>query len=198
MACLAGGAQAADQGAGTHTLTGIIYRPDGPSSAVFNTPGGAQKLVSEGRCLDQGTDVLQITPERVQIRHNGQLKWLDLTESKPTGTTSAQAAAQQASSVQKAAIPQQAISSVRRRKIRLATALEPASNGARGIGLTVTSDTVFDLLHSAPLQVGDVITKINGQVFVNAEDIEDFAHEWRADRALRYRVIRNGQTLMLP
>lgn len=178
----------------TLTLSGVFHRSDGRSSALFTLPNSKQKLVANGRIIMANTQLIAIEPRRVKVRTNGNERWIKMdgvhkTDMAPNAQ--AQAPTQQIYEN----VTSTRDSQYRRRVIRLKSSLTQDIRDGRSRGFLIKEGDIFDVLHGANLQPGDIIQSINGNAFSRREDIDEFAYNWQPSGRYSYRVLRGGKSI---
>lgn len=190
MSMLASRANAAAE---TVELSGIFFRPDDASSAIFTLPNKAQKLVREGRQVIPGITVRKITTNSVQLDDNGIRRWINFKGATQTKTV-VEPTTDNAPNFKRLSSKKDPV--YRERMLLLRSSLERQTGGARR-GYLIKDEQVFSLLHGAALQKGDVIKSVNGNGFSRSEDLGDFAFSWHPRARYIYTVLRDGQILEL-
>lgn len=191
----AGPCAAASDGAQDYRLTGIFYRADGRSSALFELKDKSQRLVAQGRLLQPGVEVTRVQAHRVEISTGSQRKWLALEATRATQKAAASQPLRAPGNTAQPPITPTKDMAFRRRLLRLKAGLISTQNTGQQRGFRLQDTALLELLHGAQLREGDIIKAINGNGFSRAEDLEDFAYNWSPRAPYRYTILRGGETI---
>ena len=144
---------------GTIVLRGVMGGGPGGGAAIFDTPGGTQRVVRVGRDIVPGMVLREVGLRHVIATSGGGNVRLDL------GKAGAQAVAPTVAPAAPAA-PSAAAAGAEARAARetmqFRLGLEPVKSGGRILGFAVKRGAALPHLAGAGLQPGDVLLSVNG------------------------------------
>ena len=171
-------------------LQGVSGGGAGGGAALFQYPGGNQRLVRIGREVAPGTVLKSLGPTFVLVSSGGVDLRLDLGKS---GAVQVAAALPAPAAAVGTTMPQ-AAERIETTELRLG--LKPVEMGGRVRGYEFRSGASLPRLQQAGLRAGDIITGVNGSM-LDEERLTELSWAMSNSERTEFDVIRDGKPIKL-
>lgn len=190
------------------TLHGIYHSTKvGASMAMITNTKGKSKLYKKGDALPSGGTIYQIQPTQVVLLRNNRQETLLLTKSKPNANTMTSKhypvqtihSATDSTSKSPAKLLGEYQQQLRTnpQKLRNLLRVIPYSQEGKFIGYQLKPGRNKALMAKFNLQVGDILTEVNGVTFDSPLKGLEVIQQLATTRQVNVRVLRNGQPISL-
>lgn len=173
-------------------LRGVMGGGPRGGAAIFDAPGGAQRVVRVGREIVPGMVLSGIgVSYAIASSGSGEVRF-DLN--KPGGVAVAVAPASSAVTAPPAVAPVPATQSTQRETMQYRIGLQPVKSGGRVSGYAIKPGAQLPHLAGAGLQPGDVIVSVNGSAF-DEERMMELSWAIANSESTEFEFIRNGKRM---
>lgn len=174
-------------------LSGVFFRPEGESTALFDGPGNQQRLVKVGAMISATERLLEVQPFAVVIETPNGRKTIRLKQETSSGYSTPTVASTAIRTRQlPPARPGSREEVAQKNKRALLIGLTPVFKSGKALGYAVQSLDSLEFFSAAGVRKDDIVLKIDGTRFNDPEDLDDLSWEMNRRRSYTITVNRNG------